>query len=66
MTFQPRHHDPGDVAVQINVRVPFAYRAFLQEMARRRGTSLNRLVLEALVKQYHHDSLARQFDRKTK
>lgn len=43
---------PEDIAVQINVRVPWHYRETLIKTARRRGMSINRLCVNALVAAY--------------
>ena len=42
--------DPQDLAVQLNVKVPWHYREQLVREAREKGTSLNRLVVNALVR----------------
>jgi predicted HicB family RNase H-like nuclease len=45
-----RRVDPQDVSVQLNVRVPFHYREQLIRLAQERGVSLNRYVVNALVR----------------
>lgn len=45
-----RRADPQDVSVQLNVKVPWHYREQLVRMAREKGTSLNRLVVNAIVR----------------
>jgi len=41
---------PEDVSVQLNVKVPWHYREQLVRMAKEGGLSLNRLVINALVR----------------
>lgn len=51
--FMGRPHisdDPQDIAVQLNVKVPWHYREQLVRMAREQKLSLNRLVVNALVR----------------
>jgi len=43
---------PEDVAVQLNVKVPWHYREQLVRMAKEKGLSLNRLVVNGLVRSY--------------
>lgn len=45
-----RRTSPEDVPVQLNVKVPWHYREQLVRVAREKGTSLNRLVVNALVR----------------
>jgi len=42
--------DPQDLAVQLNVKVPWHYREQLIRMAGEQHLSLNRLVVNALVR----------------
>lgn len=49
---RPRRRDAPDIAVQINVRIPWHYRETLINLAESRGMSLNRLVVNALVAAY--------------
>lgn len=46
----PPRVDPQDVSVQLNVRVPYHYREQLVRMAQERHVSLNRFVINALVR----------------
>lgn len=46
----PERVDPQDISVQLNVRIPFHYREQLVRLARERGVSLNRYVVNALVR----------------
>lgn len=55
MTFKQK--PPGRVTVQINVRVPYEYRAFLQERARSQKISFNQLILRALAGIHPHKSV---------
>ena len=41
-----------DAPVQLNVKVPWHYREQLVRMAKDKGTSLNRLVVNGLVRSY--------------
>jgi predicted HicB family RNase H-like nuclease len=45
-----RRIDAANVPVQLNVKVPWHYREQLVRIAREKGTSLNRLVVNALVR----------------
>jgi len=47
-TVTPRA-DPQDVTVQMNLRVPYFYREQLIAEARKRGISINRLMVNLLV-----------------
>lgn len=51
-TEEPTRTDPRDVSVQLNVKVPWHYREQLVRMAKDKGTSLNRLVVNGLVRSY--------------
>ena len=42
--------DPQDMAVQLNVKVPWHYREQLIRLAQEQRTSLNRLVVNAIVR----------------
>lgn len=42
--------DPQDVAVQLNIKIPFHYREQLYRMAKEADQSLNRFVVNALVR----------------
>ena len=44
-----------DVPVQLNVKVPWHYREQLVRMAKEKGLSLNRLVVNGLVRAYPPD-----------
>jgi len=44
--------DPQDVAVQLNVKVPWHYREQLVREAKEKGLSLNRFVVNGLVRAY--------------
>ena len=46
----PRRANPQDVSVQLNVKVPWHYREQLVRIAKEKGTSLNRLVVNAIVR----------------
>lgn len=53
--FMGRPHisdDPQDISVQLNVKVPWHYREQLVRMAREQKVSLNRFVVNALVRSY--------------
>jgi len=52
---EERRRDPQDVMVQVNVRIPYHYRAQLFEQARTEGVSFNRFVINALVRCYPPD-----------
>ena len=41
--------DPQDVTVQMNLRVPYFYREQMIAEARKRGISINRLLVNLLV-----------------
>jgi len=41
--------EPANVTVQMNLRVPYFYREQLIAEARKRGLSINRLLVNALV-----------------
>jgi predicted HicB family RNase H-like nuclease len=45
-----KRQSPEDVSVQLNVKVPWHYREQLVRMAKESGLSLNRLVINALVR----------------
>lgn len=45
-----RRLSPADVPVQLNVKVPWHYREQLVRLAKEKNTSLNRLVVNALVR----------------
>ena len=45
-----RRTSPEDVPVQLNVKVPWHYREQLIRTAREKNTSLNRLVVNAIVR----------------
>jgi hypothetical protein len=47
-----RRLDAEDVPVQLNVKVPWHYREQLVRMAKDKGLSLNRLVVNGLVRSY--------------
>lgn len=47
-----RRLDPEDVPVQLNVKVPWHYREQLVREAKERGVSLNRHVVNGLVRSY--------------
>jgi predicted HicB family RNase H-like nuclease len=47
-----RRLDPQDVPVQLNVKVPWHYREQLVREAKERGVSLNRHVVNGLVRSY--------------
>jgi predicted HicB family RNase H-like nuclease len=51
-TETPKRTSPEDVPVQLNVKVPWHYREQLIRTAHERGISLNRLVVNALVRSY--------------
>jgi len=46
----PERVDPLDIPVQLNVRIPYHYREQLVRLARERKVSLNRYVVNALVR----------------
>lgn len=50
-----RRLDAEDVPVQLNVKVPWHYREQLVRMAKEKGLSLNRLVVNGLVRTYPPD-----------
>lgn len=50
LTEPTRRTAAEDAPVQLNVKVPWHYREQLVRMARTKGTSLNRLVVNALVR----------------
>lgn len=50
LTEAPRRTAPEEVPVQLNVKVPWYYREQLTQMAHERGLSLNRFVVNALVR----------------
>lgn len=49
---ETRRLGPEDSPVQLNVKVPWHYREQLVAMARDQGLSLNRLVVNGLVRSY--------------
>lgn len=49
---RPRTDDPRDIAVQLNVKIPWHYREQLVAIAKEREEPLNRLVVNALVAAY--------------
>lgn len=44
--------DPRDIAVQLNIKIPYHYREQLIATAEEQKTSLSRLVATALVRAY--------------
>lgn len=49
-TEAPERVDAQDISVQLNVRVPYHYREQLVRLAQERRVSLNRFVVNALVR----------------
>jgi len=47
-----RNKDPNWISVQLNVRMPFWYRAQLEHTADEEHMTTNQLILEALEKAY--------------
>jgi predicted HicB family RNase H-like nuclease len=48
----PRYDSPEDLAVQLNMKVPWHYREQLTRQAKEAGLSLNRYCVNALVRAY--------------
>jgi predicted HicB family RNase H-like nuclease len=48
----PRYESPEDLAVQLNMKVPWHYREQLTRMAKEANLSLNRFVVNAIVRAY--------------
>jgi predicted HicB family RNase H-like nuclease len=51
-TTDNRRQEARNVSVQLNVKVPWHYREQLVAMAKEQGVSLNRLVVNGLVRSY--------------
>ena len=48
MTYKQKINDPRQLAVQLNVSMPWAFRQYLRQQAEEQRISLNKVALDAL------------------